>query len=436
MAKVTQEEVLRFLNAGGGKTARELCARFSVSQPTMSRILSAAAGRIVPVGRGPRSRYFSAREKIPLPVFFVDESGFSTLLGRIFVLHGGFYFETENAAPALFGREFPDGFFDSLPWFIYEMRPQGYIGRAIARALRGEGFPPDPRDWSDDQILLYLTSRGEDAPGALVVGERSRARFLSAEPERVPESSRERAYPELAERAISVGAPGSSAAGEQPKFPAMRENADGTLTHVLVKFSGDRAVPTEERRADLLIAEFWAGETLRDAGFPAPAAELIFSAGRCFLESERIDRIGARGRRWTCSLASVEPALIGSGGGSWSAAARAGTDLGVFSRETFDKIVAAENFGAAIGNDDMHWGNLSFIVTPEFPFALAPLYDMSPMAYRVREDSSFPTRPLPLRAPESVSARTARDFWTRVAEDGRVSSAFREIARTHARANP
>ncbi len=84
----------------------------------------------------------------------------------------------------------------------------------------------------------------------------------------------------------------------------------------------------------------------------------------------------------------------------------------------------------------MHWGNLSFIVTPEFPFALAPLYDMSPMAYRVREDSSFPTRPLPLRAPDAAAARTARDFWTRVAEDGRVSAAFREIARTHARANP
>lgn len=435
MAKVSREEVLSFLNVGGGKTARELCARFSVSQPTMSRILSAARGAVVPVGRGPRSRYFSLREKAPHPVFLVDESGFPALLGRLFVLHGGFYFETEIDAPALFGREFPDGFFDSLPWFIHEMRPQGYVGRAIARALREEGFPPDPRDWSDERILRYLTSRGDDAPGALVVGERSRARFLSASPECVPAHARESAYLRLAEQAISGDAPGSSAAGEQPKFPAARKDADGNTTHVLVKFSGDRTLPTEERRADLLVAEFWAGEILRDAGFPVPTAELIFAEGRCFLESVRIDRIGAYGRRWTCSLASVEPALIGSGGGSWSVAARAGTELGIFSRETFETIVAAENFGTAIGNDDMHLGNMSFVVTPEFPFALAPIYDMSPMAYRVREDSSFPATTLPLRAPDARSARMAKNFWSRIAEDERVSVNFRKIAQAHARAD-
>lgn len=77
----------------------------------------------------------------------------------------------------------------------------------------------------------------------------------------------------------------------------------------------------------------------------------------------------------------------------------------------------------------MHWGNLSFVVTPTFPFELAPVYDMSPMAYRVREDSSFPEKPLVHRAPDTLAAKMFNAFRERLVEDSRVSGAFREIVR-------
>ncbi len=433
MAKLSSEEVLYFLRIAGGNTSRALCARFGVSQPTMSRILSRLSGAIIRVGRGARSRYFSLREKAPIPIFRVDEAGFTNQTGRLFVLDSGFYFETDAEMPALFGQEFSDGFFESLPWFLYEMRPQGYLGRAIAQRLHAEeNFPRNPQDWTDTQILHYLKSRGGDEPGALIVGERSLERFLSAETERIPENSREREYPKLAEQTLGKERPGSSAAGEQPKFLTAITSADGNAKHVLVKFSGNRDLPAEARRADLLIAEYWAGEILREEGFPVPENALFFFENRCFLESARIDRIGACGRRWTCSLAAIEPALIGSGADSWGGAVRRGTALGLFSEETLEKVVALEKFGNAIGNNDMHWGNLSFVVGSKFPFEPAPIYDMTPMIYRVREDSSFPRCPFPLKAPDASSARIAQKFWTKIAADVRVSGTFRKIAQAHA----
>lgn len=430
MAKVSRDAVLAFLHAGGGKTSRELCARFGVSQPTISRLLATMPGAVVSVGNGPRSRYFSLRGQRDLPVFRADEHGETSELGRLSVLHGGFFFEANSEIPALFGKEFRDGVFDSLPWFLHEMRPQGYLGRAIAHSLRGEEvFARSLSDWDDDTVLRYLLHRGGDEPGALIVGERSRERFWTLRENRISENERAHFYTSAAENALAGGAPGSSAAGGQPKFCTAITSGD-TVRHVIVKFSGDRALPAEERRADLLIAEFWAGETLREFGFPVPHAELVFSENRCFLESTRIDRIGERGRRWTCSLASIEPAFIGSGRASWSGMARVGERFGVFSRETLEKIVAIENFGRAIGNNDMHWGNLSFVVNTTFPFELAPVYDMLPMVYRVREDSSFPVNPLTHRAPDALSKEMAKIFWTSVAEDAHVSSGFRGIAKS------
>lgn len=432
MAKVSTEEVLRFLNANGGKSSRELCARFSVSQPTMSRLLSSLSRNVVCAGRGPRSRYFSCREQAAIPIFRVNEQGFVAELGQLSVLHGGFLFNTETEMPAFAEGDFRDGIFESLPWFLHEMRPQGYLGRAIARALRAaDGFSRSPQDWDDDAILRYLLRYGGDEPGALIVGEYSRERFLSASSNTVPERERERAYVALAENALGGGMPGSSAAGEQPKFVTAVSDGNGRVRHVIVKFSGSRDLPAEERRADLLIAEYWAGEVLREAGIPVPEAELVFADGRCFLESERIDRCGARGRRWTCSLASIEPALIGSGSASWRGMVCAGVSAGIFSRETLERVIAVENFGRAIGNDDMHWGNLSFMVSDRFPFTPAPIYDMLPMSYRVRADSSFPQRALSLFAPDELSARMAKQFWERVAGDARISCGFRSIAKEH-----
>ena len=108
------------------------------------------------------------------------------------------------------------------------MAPQGFIGRSFARreyrALEGA---PDPKLWSDDQIVFVLSRRGSDAAGNLIVC--AEALELHQEsvvnpPEPLSLKQVPTAYKRLAEAAVAAGVPGSSAAGEFPKFTVLRGN--------------------------------------------------------------------------------------------------------------------------------------------------------------------------------------------------------------------
>lgn len=49
------------------------------------------------------------------------------------------------------------------------MRPQGFLGRLIARRLSTEhALDPDPRYWSGENVLQYLVRYGTDEIGDLV----------------------------------------------------------------------------------------------------------------------------------------------------------------------------------------------------------------------------------------------------------------------------
>src|SRR5690606_4873839 len=141
-----------------------------------------------------------------------------------------------------------DTVFDDLPWFLDDLRPAGFLGRAVpARLAAGgdRGFPDDIGLWSADVVLRYLHAYGWDGPGQLVLGQAAFQRYLvaiDAPPAAIPIEARATRYTALASRALGQGDPGSSAAGEQPKFLAVREEA-GQRVPVLVKFSP----PTDER---------------------------------------------------------------------------------------------------------------------------------------------------------------------------------------------
>ena len=101
---------------------------------------------------------------------------------------------------------------DSLPWFLYDMRPQGFLGRGFVQGHPALQLPTNLAHWNDDQILKALVNAGEDVPGNLIVGTLAFDRY-HALPKvgRSGVSDAASAYPALALQALAQTAVGSSA---------------------------------------------------------------------------------------------------------------------------------------------------------------------------------------------------------------------------------
>ena len=181
---------------------------------------------------------------------------------------------------------------DGLPWWLADLRPQGYLGRAwAARHGAALGLPARLGDWSDTHALRALLAHGHDAVGNLLLGDTARARFLDAPvPAPLAAASQPATYARLAREAARGELPGSSAGGEQPKFTAWTDTPDGPR-QVIVKFSEAEGGPVPERWRDLLLAEHLALATLHDAGVPAAGTRVIDFGAQRFLEVVRFDRV-------------------------------------------------------------------------------------------------------------------------------------------------
>jgi serine/threonine protein kinase HipA of HipAB toxin-antitoxin module len=230
-----------------------------------------------------------------------------------------------------------------------------------------------------------------------------------------------------------AGAPaGSSAQGEHPKF-SVRIERGGDEVHAFVKFSPPRDTAVGERWADLLVAEALASDVLNAAGIPAARSRVLDADDRRFLESERFDRVGDDGRRGTASLLAVAAEHHGELD-TWARAARRLRDDGLLSEADAERIALLDAFGALIANTDRHLGNLTLFDRLEGPFELAPVYDMLPMQF-APSDGDVVERAF---EPDGARAETLRawprarelalGYWAALAEDPRVSGAFRARA--------
>jgi hypothetical protein len=104
---------------------------------------------------------------------------------------------------------------------------------------------------------------------------------------------------------------------------------------------------------------------------------------------------------------------------------------GLISASVQERIRQVWDFGRAIRNTDMHFGNLSFHPTGKGGFTLAPIYDMLPMAYAPNAAGlpGFEPATTPFQV---IQAQTeANDFWQRLSMDARLSESFRNIAQLH-----
>ena len=363
--------------ASGPLTARQLVEKMKVSQPTVSRVVITLGDDIVRIGSG-RSIQYALRDSNrglgDTPVYRVAADGTLRRLGILVpVRPEGFVMRQEDGVIR---------HSDGLPWWLLDMRPQGFLGRAYAEYhATALGLPPRLAEWSDTHALRALVAHGEDVIGNLLLGDIARDRFINAPP---PTPVDRAQYPALAEAAERGDLPGSSAGGEQPKFVAFTDR------HVLIKFSSVANNPLARRWSDLLAAEHLAAQVLLNAGVPASRSRLFDIGGRRFLEVERFDRVGYFGRRALHSLLSVEAEFVGDAASPWPLLAAKLAAQRTISTEAADGASLLYAFGTLIGNSDMHNGNLSFVSEYGRPYQLAPAYDMLPMAFAPRSGGTLP----------------------------------------------
>jgi hypothetical protein len=414
-------ELLNHLLRNGVTPGGELCRALGISPATLSRIIARYPDKVLRLGRTRGVRYGAYRSVAGIssrvPVYRVDQSGEPRPAATLHLLaRGEHWLERQDGG---------GDFFAGLPPVVVDMAPQGYLGRNFADHHQGLGLPRLLRDWNDDHRLIAVARRGEDCPGDLILGEESLDRFLSQDRTQVRRSL----YPMLAEGSAAGG--GSSAGGEHPKFTACVGGRQ-----LIVKFTPGDASPSDRRWRDLLVCESLALAVLREGGIPAAEAEVVDQGERRFLEVERFDRLGQRGRRGFLTAGPLDDDLYGMRD-SWPAmAVRLAADR-LLPVEDARRIRLLEAYGQLIANTDRHFGNLGFFADGLLhapPSRLSPAYDTLPMAFSPRS-GIVPELQMPPQHARSGTLEVwqqarglAAEFWRRAAGDARISAEFRAAA--------
>ena len=217
MAVSPYADAIRARLARGPGTAQDLATQLAISQPTVSRALAGLGDEVVRLGAA-RSIQYVLRDGLrglpDVPVYRVEAQGQILRLGLLVpVRPDGFVMRADSGA-----TEHTDG----LPWWLFDMRPQGYLGRAYALRHGADlGLPDRLSEWTDAQALRALIMHGHDLVGNLLLGELAREHYLSqSQPEPLSDEHKALAYARLAREAARGDRPGSSAAGERPRTPA------------------------------------------------------------------------------------------------------------------------------------------------------------------------------------------------------------------------
>jgi len=383
---------IRLLLGQGPVTSRQLVEKTGISQPTVSRALAALGAEVVRIGSGSSIRYAlrdTSRGFASAPIFRVSDEGVIRALGTLVPVRPDGFVMVQADGVTLHS--------DALPWWLFDMRPQGYLGRAWASAHAAAlGLPGNPEHWSDTEVIRALFAHGHDAIGNLLIGELARDRFI-AMPAPFP-ADRATDYPALARAAASGELPGSSAGGEQPKFCAYTERG-----HVLVKFSVQDDNPVSERWRDLLLAEQLALSVL------GVEAEVFDFGGQRFLEVPRFDRVGQFGRVGVFSLRALDAEFVGDVSAPWPSLVSRLVADGHVQADAVTGSARLWAFGTLIGNTDMHAGNLSFVSRHGRPYQLAPAYDVLPMGFAPTSGGAIGDTLLPASLSASVDGKTWRE---------------------------
>ncbi|MFZ6736061.1 type II toxin-antitoxin system HipA family toxin YjjJ [Undibacterium sp. Ji42W] len=440
MPKNQQLDKLRRLLMQEPQKTAAILATLDISQPTFSRLWSTVSDGFV-IGAA-RARSYALLRQVagvdaPIPVFRVTEQGQIESIGNIDPLQGAYY--------ALTGKS--SQLFQGMPYFLSDLRPQGFLGRMEPGKNPDLDLPADILRWTDEHVLKYISRRSEHAAGDLILGNESYARYLAAagriHASVIQESQRQALYPAMAENAMQGEPPGSSAGGEQPKFTAIiqrhaQSSAAKEIEHVIVKFSPPVDTANGRRWADLLICEHLALETLANNQIAAAKTALLEAGGRVFLEVVRFDRVGLKGRRPMATFAAMDGDL-GMLDQKWTAVARELARMGQLPATDEETVEILDLYGTLIGNTDKHHGNIALAWTFEQRHHLLPAYDMLPMFYRPNAHGEIVPRAWVADLAAGLELRhlprchdMAHQFWTTALNDKRISQAYKdEVAGPH-----
>ena len=435
----TVRELEPLLRSRAPVSATEMARVLGVNRATITRVLAGFGADLVTMGAARATRYALRRDIRGAgkrwSIHRIDESGRASEWGRLDALHERLWrIHWSGDAPEWAGHFMErDGLWHGFPFFLSDLRPQGFLGRNIARRVsRMLLVHEDPRLWSDDDIVVFMQAEGADLSGNLVLGDECLRRALGGVVGGLVET--ETRYPELAALA-SIDATGSSVGGEHPKFATSLAGTAGGRRDVLVKFSPSVDQPVGRRWADLLLGEWHAHQILAKNGLGIAEARTLDLAGRRFLEVPRFDRTAAGGRRGMLQLESLHAAAVGSHARGWGNAMEELRLLGIVDQRAVGTAMRLQAFGELIGNTDMHFGNLSLWLDDVLPFRITPCYDMLPMLWAPGPQGELVERvfsPLP-PAPAAMDAWQAAfpmalEFWQNLAADERLSVEFRGFA--------
>ena len=442
---VTVSDLLALLPSGEPVPASRLVQQLGVTRPVLARLVAEAGDRVLRLGKARATTYVARADTgagSAWPLLRLRPDATLEELGTLHALRGErFQFVPEGPRPNLSRPvEGVAGHFPGLPWFLDDLRPQGFLGRTLAHRQGARlGVPEDLNRWGLRDTLLAITRTGGTGIGDLLLGRAAvdaALAELASPADAVERGQRPVRYAQWAQAALAGEDVGSSPGGEQPKFTATVVGPEGRRA-VLVKFAVPDPGQAAQRWADLLVCEHLALASLRQAGLPASRSELVDAGGHTCLEVARFDRTAdVLGRRGFVSLLALDAAFHGAGGHDWSLAAEWLVADGWIAADTAVQMARLHWFGRFIGNSDMHAGNLGFHLVDAGPLALAPAYDMLPMYLAPsRTGAVRAATPVQPAAPERTgqfdhigrAAEAAIAFWESVAADTRIAS--RELRR-------
>jgi len=420
------------------KTAKQLMQALQISPQSLYRLLNASHQKILKIGKARAMRYAHKRPIRNLgqewPVYRVNEQADVHLAGQLVAIYPH-HFVWRDALTV------SDTIYDSLPWFLWDVRPQGFMGRAFNQEHQDLSLPVRLEDWSDDDVMAALLRDSSVLASHWLIGEASHIDFDHERQWVLSLISGDRAslrttYLFHVNSTIKQEAPTSTAAGMQPKFGLLIKEKN-QVVELLIKFSPPINTANGQRWSDLLISEHIALQTLKSYGVATAESDIVQTGGRTFLEVVRFDRASCLGRRGMVSLEAVSNEFIGHKK-DWDEQASSLLALKKISQHDYQTIIQVFAFGRLIANEDMHNGNVSFFLANDFSLSLAPVYDMLPMRFAPTTHGEVVERAIKIAQPTPLTQviwpmawRWAKTYWQKVSNDVRISESFRAIAQQY-----
>jgi len=163
-AQITRENLVPFLDRREPVSAATMAAALGVNRSTIVRALGIFGKDPVVLGNTRNTRYALRRPIRNLgsrwPVYQMDESGRAALWAELEALQDrSWRIIWAGSRPAWAHRFFSgaEGHWDGFPFFLGDIRPQGFLGRALAhKYARSLTLPENPLTWSDEDTLIFL----------------------------------------------------------------------------------------------------------------------------------------------------------------------------------------------------------------------------------------------------------------------------------------